>query len=71
MKRITITVPDHVLRTLSTFTTSKTSHVETTPENFIKALECTEYDEHYYYPPGSVTVESIVDIDGPDTEKDY
>jgi hypothetical protein len=63
MKRITLTVPDHILRTLSTFETSKTTPVETSPEMFLRVLEFKEYDEYYHFPPGSVTVESIEDID--------
>ena len=62
MKIITLIVPNKIVHALGTRTSSKSMGIEVNQEIIIKALECNDYHESYYFPKGSVRVESIEEI---------
>jgi len=62
MKRVTIIVPDKILYVSGTSISSETKEVETSRENITEALESNDYHVNYYFPSGTVKVESVEDI---------
>ena len=62
MKKVTIIVPDKILYVLGTSISSETKKVETNHERIIEALEANDYHVNYYFPGGSVRVESVEDV---------
>lgn len=62
MKKVTIIVPDKILYVLGTSISSETKEVETNHERIIEALESNDYHVNYYFPGGTVEVESIEDV---------
>jgi hypothetical protein len=62
MKKVTVIVPDKILYTIGTSSTSETRALETNRENMIEALECNDYHVNYYFPNGSVEVVAVENV---------
>ena len=62
MKKVTIIVPDKILYVLGTSISSETKEVETNRESITEALEANDYHVNYYFPGGSVRIESVEDV---------
>ena len=62
MKKVTLILPDKILYTIGTSSTSETKALETNRENIIEALEGNDYHINYYFPNGSVEVVAVADV---------
>lgn len=62
MKKVTIVIPEKILHVSGTNISSETKEVETTRENITEALEANDYHVNYYFPGGTVKVESVEDV---------
>jgi hypothetical protein len=62
MKKVTLIVPDKILYTISTSSTSETKAVKKDREYIIEALEGNDYHVNYYFPSRSVEVLSVEDV---------
>ena len=63
MKKVTIVVPDRILYVSGTSMRSETKEVETSRESVTETLEANDSHVNYYFPNGSVKVESIEGIE--------
>jgi len=62
MKKVTVIVPDKILYTIGTSSSSETKALETKRENIIEALEGNDYHVNYYFRNGSVEVVAVEDV---------
>ena len=62
MKKVTVILPDKILYTIGTSTSSEVRELETDHKNIIEALECNDYHISYHYPNGSVQVVAVEDV---------
>jgi len=63
MKRITLLVPDEMVRTVGSSRHSRRMRVAVSPEALVHALEVTDYHESYHFERDTVTVESIEEVE--------
>ncbi len=59
MKRITLIVPDKIIRVSGTSSWSRSKEVEVDSESIIGALEANDYHDNLYFPRGMIKVQSI------------
>jgi hypothetical protein len=64
MKRLVLIVPDTITHSISSFSMTCSQKIPVTGQCMIQALELDAYDENYFFPEGSVRVESIEDSTG-------
>ena len=62
MKKVTVIVPDKILYTIGTSTTSETKTLDTNRDNIIEALEGNDYHVNYYFPNRSIEVAAVDDV---------
>ena len=62
MKKVTLILPDKILYTIGTSTSSEVRELETDHKNMTEALECNDYHISYYYPNGSVEVVAVENV---------
>lgn len=63
MKKVTLLIPDNVICTGGTSHYSETKLLEVTSDAFVKALTTNDYHINYYFPPNSVQVLSIENVE--------
>ena len=66
MKKVTLLLPDKIIRVLGTSRISQTSEVDLTPENMINVLVVDEYHDSFKFKREQVKVLSIESVDDED-----
>ena len=66
MKKVTLLLPDKIIRVLGTSSMSRTSEIDLTPENMINVLVVDEYHESFKFKREQVKVLSIESVDDED-----
>ncbi len=62
MKKVTLIVPDEIIHVIGTTSSSRQKKIMTDRKNIVQALETNDYHDNYYFPIGSVKVESVRQI---------
>lgn len=59
MKKVTLLLPDKIIRTLGTSRFSETDEVDFTPENLINVLVLDEYHDRFKFKEEDIEIVSI------------